>query len=254
MISPSSTNTQVTEIGDMIFRVCFIDPFQGYVGAKFATDKGFKTAAILFNRAQPTPPAFAAISIRHSPTWAAKSRPSRPTLTATTTFAQLTAIRQTHPDFIYIPGYCTEVVNIAKQARQLGITCPLIGGDGWDSEELKNAGTALDGCYFSNHYSHEEKRPEVQEFVKKYQDEFGKVPDGLAAMGYDAAILLFDAMGRAKSMSGDDLADAIASTKDFQAVTGKITIDENHNAKKLAVMEGITNGVPHYEATIQPPE
>jgi len=117
---------------------------------------------------------------------------------------------------------------------------------------LKNAGNALDGCFFSNHYSHEEKRAEVQEFVKKYQAEYGKIPDGLAAMGYDAAALLFNAMERSKSLKGQDLSDAIADTKDFPGVTGKISIDENHNAKKLAVVLGIKNGVPFYEATIQP--
>src|SRR3954471_3645209 len=210
MISPSSTNPQVTEIGDMIFRVCFIDPFQGYVGAKFATDKGMKSAAVLYNRAQ----AYSA-GLRGDFTKAFTSMGGKVTTEQAYSngdndfSAQLSAVRQTKPDFIYIPGYYTEVVNIARQARKLGIACPLIGGDGWDSEELKNAGDALNGCFYSNHYSHEEKRPEVQEFVKKYQAEYGKVPDGLAAMGYDAAALLFNAMERAKSIKGEDLSDAI---------------------------------------------
>jgi branched-chain amino acid transport system substrate-binding protein len=166
--------------------------------------------------------------------------------------AQLTKIREVGPDFIYVPGYYTEVVNIARQSRRLGLNVPLIGGDGWDSEELKNAGDALNKCYFSNHYSHEDTRPEVQAFVKKYQAAYGKVPDGLAALGYDAARLLFDAMDRAKSLGGKDLAAAIATTKNFPGVTGSITIDAQRNANKDAVMLEITNGVPKYVATIKP--
>lgn len=255
MITPSSTNPQVTEIGDMIFRVCFIDPFQGYVGAKFATDKGMKSAAVLYNRAQAYSSGLRGDFTKAFTSLGGKVTTEQAYANGDNDFsAQLSAIRETKPDFIYIPGYYTEVVNIARQARKLGITVPLIGGDGWDSEELKNAGTALDGCFFSNHYSHEEKRQEVQDFVKKYKDEYGKIPDGLAAMGYDAAALLFNAMERANAPSGADLADAIAATKDFPGVTGKITIDENHNAKKLAVVLGIKNGVPFYAATIQPPE
>ena len=125
---------------------------------------------------------------------------------ATTIFPRsLSSIREAKPDFIYVPGYYTEVVNIARQARRLGLNVPLIGGDGWDSEELRNAGDALNSCYFSNHYSHEDQRPEVQDFVKKYQAAYGKVPDGLAALGYDAARLLFDAMDRAEGAGANNL-------------------------------------------------
>ncbi|HWB20845.1 MAG TPA: ABC transporter substrate-binding protein, partial [Phycisphaerales bacterium] len=253
---PSSTNADVTAVGDMIFRVCFIDSFQGYVGAKFATDNlHLKKAATLYNRAQAYSSglnqdfknAFASMggSVVSEQAYSDGDNDFS---------AQLTAIRESKPDFIYVPGYYTEVVNIARQARNLGITIPLIGGDGWDSEELKNAGDALNGCYFSNHYSHEDQRPEVQEFVKKYQSRFGKIPDGLAALGYDAARLLFDAMDRAKDLGGKDLAAAIAATKDFPGVTGSITIDQNRNAKKAAVMLEIHDGVPKYVATIEPQE
>src|SRR6185369_1850074 len=138
-------------------------------------------------------------------------------------------------------------------ARRLGLTVPLIGGDGWDSEELKNAGDALNGCYFSNHYSQEDKSPAVQEFIKKYKDNYdGKVPDGLAALGYDAARILFDSMDRAKSLGGKDLAAAIAATKNFAGVTGTITINAQRNANKDAVMLEVVDGVPKYAATIKP--
>ena len=169
--------------------------------------------------------------------------------------AQLTAIREKNPQFIYIPGYYTEVVNIARQARKLGITVPLIGGDGWDSEELKNAGDALDGCYFSNHYSQEDKRPEVQEFLKKYEAEYGKTPDGMAALGYDAANLLFDAMERARASTGKDLAEAIAATKDFKGVTGNDHAStRSATPTKLAVIQKIQGGKFSYVATVEPPK
>lgn len=256
MISPSSTNPDVTAVGDMISRVCFIDPFQGYVGAKFVAENLKKTkGATLYNRAQ-------AYSSGLNTNFKEAFAKLGGTVVDEQAYsdgdndfsAQLSAIKAKGAEFIYVPGYYTEVVNIAKQARKLGLNVPLIGGDGWDSEELKNAGDALNGCYFSNHYSHEDPRPEVQEFVKKYQAKFGKVPDGLAALGYDAAKILFDAAARAPSMSGKDLAAAINATKDYQAITGKITIDANRNAQKDAVVLELVNGVPKYAATIPAPK
>ena len=256
MISPSSTNPDVTAVGDMISRVCFIDPFQGYVGAKFVAENLKKTkGATLYNRAQ-------AYSSGLNTNFKEAFAKLGGTVVDEQAYsdgdndfsAQLSAIKAKGAEFIYVPGYYTEVVNIAKQARKLGLNVPLIGGDGWDSEELKNAGDALNGCYFSNHYSHEDPRPEVQEFVKKYQAKFGKVPDGLAALGYDAARILFDAAARAQSMSGKDLAAAINATKDYQAITGKITIDANRNAQKDAVVLELVNGVPKFAATIPAPK
>lgn len=256
MISPSSTNPDVTAVGDMISRVCFIDPFQGYVGAKFVAENLKKTkGATLYNRAQAYSSglntnfkeAFAKLGGAVVDEQAYSDGDNDFS-------AQLSAIKAKGAEFIYVPGYYTEVVNIAKQARKLGLNVPLIGGDGWDSEELKNAGDALNGCYFTNHYSHEDPRPEVQEFVKKYQAKYGKVPDGLAALGYDAAKILFDAAARAKSMGGKDLAAAINATKDYQAITGKITIDANRNAQKDAVVLELVNGVPKYAATIPAPK
>jgi branched-chain amino acid transport system substrate-binding protein len=254
MITPSSTNPDVTAIGDMISRVCFIDPFQGFVGAKFAKENlNFSKGAVLYNRAQ-------AYSSGLNTNFKEAFTKLGGQVVSEQAFsdgdndfrAQLTAIREAKPDFIYVPGYYTEVVNIAGQARSLGLNVPLIGGDGWDSEELKNAGDTLNGCYFSNHYSHEDQNPAVQEFIKKYQSSFGKIPDGLAALGYDAARLLFDAMDRAPSLAGKDLAGAINSTKNFAGVTGTITIDANRNATKDAVVLEVVNGVPKYKATIKP--
>jgi hypothetical protein len=141
-----------------------------------------------------------------------------------------------------------------KQAKAKGIKVPFIGGDGWDSAELfKIAGTAANGNYFSNHYSHEEQRPEVQNFVANYKKKWGSTPDGLAALGYDAARVLFDAMDRAASLDGKTLSAAINSTKDFAGVTGKITIDEKRNAQKKAVILKIENNAAHLVTDIWPP-
>src|SRR5262249_38068259 len=140
--------------------------------------------------------------------------------------AQLASIRDAKPDVIYLPGYYNDVGNVVLQARKLGLTQPFLGGDGWDSAQLpKIAGPAIDGSYYTNPYSFQETRPAVQNFVEKYKKDYGSVPDGLAALGYDAALILFDAMKRAPSLGGADLAKAISETKDFSGVTGVITID-----------------------------
>ncbi len=256
MITPSSTNPKVTEIGDMIFRVCFIDSFQGYACAKFARGEPIKAgkAATLYNRAQAYSTGLNQY-FRKSFTELGGTVVSEQAYgDGDTDFsAQLTTIREAQPDVIFIPGYYTEVVNIAVQARRLGIAQPLLGGDGWDSEELKNAGTAVDDCYFSNHYSQSEQRPEVQDFVKRYQAVYGKIPDSMGATGYDAARILMDAIERAPSLGGKDLARVIGQTKDFPGVTGIITMDAQRNARKPVVILKVKDGKPSYLTTIPPP-
>jgi branched-chain amino acid transport system substrate-binding protein len=154
---------------------------------------------------------------------------------------------------IFVPGYYTDVANIAIQARKLGITVPLLGGDGWDSAKLAEiGGKAIEGCFYSNHSSPEDPSPVIQDFMRKYRDEYGATPDALAALGYDAGNMLFDAMKRAKSIGGNDLAAAINATKDFKAVTGNITIDSERNAVKSAVILEMKNGAPHYVTTVNP--
>jgi branched-chain amino acid transport system substrate-binding protein len=239
MISPSSTNAQVTTVGTMVSRVCFVDSFQGYVGAKFAVDDlHAMKVAVLYDQAQAYSKGLKDdFEKAYTGMGGAVATEQAYTGGDQDFSAQLTTIRATNPDAIYLPGYYTDVGNIALQARKLGIKAPFLGGDGWDSEKLAEiGGAAIEGSYYSNHYSHQEQRPEVQDFVKHYQAKYNAVPDGLAALGYDAARLLFDAMGRAPSLGGDDLAGAIAATKGFHGVTGLITIDENRNAQKPAVM------------------
>jgi branched-chain amino acid transport system substrate-binding protein len=257
MISPSSTNFQVTEVGDKIFRVCFIDDFQGWVGAKFARDtlKANK-AAILFDQSSPY-----SVGLQQEFEKAFKSMGGE--ITTMQAYnkgdqdftALLTVIRGSKPDVVYIPGYYNDVGNIAQQARKLEITVPLLGGDGWDSSKLAEiGGEAVEGAYYSNHYAQQDPNPRVQDFIKKFSEVYGEKPDGLAALGYDAARILFDAMGRAKSLTGEDLAAALAETTEFDGVTGKISIDEHRNAVKPAVMVQMKGGVPTFVATIEPPK
>ncbi|MEW6249493.1 MAG: ABC transporter substrate-binding protein [Planctomycetota bacterium] len=255
MISPSSTNPKVTEIGDMVFRVCFIDPFQGFACAKFARGEPIKAqkAATLFNRSQIYSTGLRDTFREHFTRLGGTITTEQAYQDGDADFsAQLANIRATAPDVIFIPGYYTEVINIAVQARRVGVTMPLLGGDGWDAEDLKNAGAALDGCFFCNHYSHDEDRPAVQEFVQKYQARCGRIPDGMAATGYDSAKLLVDAMRRAKALDGKSLAAAIAETKDFAGVTGVITIDAQRNARKPAVIVRVQGGKTSFATAIVP--
>lgn len=245
MISPSSTNPAVTQIGDMIFRVCFLDEFQGKVVAKFAVEElQAKKVAILFDQGQPYSKGLAdffekALKDLNGTVASRQAYDSaNPDVSA-----QLSTIKQASPDAIFLPGYYTQAANIISQARKLGITVPFLGGDGWDSDSLeKIGGEAVQGSYYSNHYSPEEDRPEVKTFVEKYKAKHGAAPDGLAALGYDAANLLFAAIDRSPSLSGKDLAAAIASTKAFPGVTGEITIDGNRDASKSAVIVKIDHG------------
>jgi branched-chain amino acid transport system substrate-binding protein len=167
--------------------------------------------------------------------------------------AQLTTIKNRKPDLIYIPAYYTDVALAGRQARELGLKQPLAGGDGWDSSKLYEiAQGSLDGSYFSNHYTHESPEPRVQEFVKKYKEAYGETPDALAALGYDAALVAIDAMKKAPDLTGPKLAEALANTKSFPGVAGTITIDQDHNAVKSAVVIGIEKNAPKYVATVNP--
>lgn len=255
MISPSSTNPKVTEVGDFIFRVCFTDPFQGKVLAKFAIeDLKAKTAGILVDTKSD-------YSVGLADFFKKTFQEMGGTIAVTQNYvggdidfkAQLTALKGKAPDVILVPGYYTEVGLILKQAKELGVKSIFLGGDGWDSPKLfEIAGKAANGTYISNHYSVEDKDPRVQEFIQKYKARYNEIPDGLAVMGYDAALVLVDAIKRAKSLKGEDLRDAIAATKNFQATTGMITIDEKRNAAKPAVVLKIEDGQYKFAKRVDP--
>jgi branched-chain amino acid transport system substrate-binding protein len=257
MISPSSTNPQVTEIGDMIFRVCFIDPFQGSVCAKFATEYeaiSAKKAAILTDQASPYSVGLQEEFEKAFEKLGGKVVSKQTYQAGDQDFsAQLTAIRSSEPDVVFLPGYYTDAGNVILQARKLGLTVPFLGGDGWDSSKLGEiAGSAIDGCYYSNHYSHEDQNPRVQDFIKKYKTRHQQIPDGLAALGYDAARILFEAMARSESLDGKALAAELAKIKDFDGVTGSISIDAERNAVKPAVILEMKDGKPKFVTTIKP--
>lgn len=254
MISPSSTNPKVTETGDYIFRICFIDPFQGSVMAKFALSKGWKNVALLTDVKQDYSVGLTHFFEDYIQKNGGKIASKQSYGSGDKDFkAQLTAIKATNPDAIFASGYYNEAGLIAVQARELGITAPLLGGDGWDSDSLiKVAGQAVEGCYFSNHYSNEDTNPKIEAFVKRFETKYQRKPDAMAALGYDSAMILFDAMKRAGSTEGPALRDAIAATKDFDAITGKITLDEKRNANKPAVILTIKDGKFSYVESLAP--
>ena len=256
MISPSSTNPKVTQISDYIFRVCFIDPFQGEVMAKFAINSlKAKKAAILFDSnsdyskglIQFFKAAFTKLggTIVIEKAYAQRDRDFT---------GQLTAIRDTTPDVIYVPGYYQEVGVIAKQTKQLGIKAPLLGGDGWDSPQLWDlGGDALNGNYISNHYSVDDPTPVIQDFVKRYKARYnGTAPDAIAALGYDATMVMADAIKRAGGTECVTLRDAIAQTANYKGITGVITLNSERNAVKPAVVLELKDKKFVYRETINP--
>lgn len=255
MITPSSTNPKVTQQGDYVFRVCFIDPFQGQVMADFAMNNlKAKTAAVLRDQKSDYSMGLADFFIKRFTEKGGKVLIDQSYVAGDVDFkSQLTTIREKKPDVIFVPGYYTEVGLIAQQARELGLKVPLMGGDGWDSSKLYEiGGKALDGCYFSSHYSPDSTDPKVQEFVKKYQAKYGQVPDALATLGYDAAGVLVAALKTAKSLDSADIRDAIAATKNYNGVTGSISLDADRNAVKPAVVLKISGGKASYVTTVNP--
>jgi branched-chain amino acid transport system substrate-binding protein len=258
MISPTSTNPRVTKDGDKtrpyVFRVCFIDPFQGTVMAKFANSKKITKVAILRDVGNDYSVGLADYFAKGFQGMGGQIVSDQSYKAGDQDFkAQLTAIKGKKPEAIYVPGYYTDVALIARQARELGIKVPLMGGDGWDSSKLYEiAKGALDGSYFSNHYTDEDPSPVIQEFVAKYKAAYGAVPDALATLGYDAAKVAFDAMERAKDMTGPSIREALEQTKGFQGVSGIITLDADHNAVKSAVVLGIEKNKAKYAATVNP--
>lgn len=254
MITPASTNEKVTEAGDHIFRVCFIDPFQGTVCAKFARKLGAKKAAILTDVSKD-------YSLGLAKSFREEFVKEGGVITGQQSYsggdkdfsAQLTAVKADNPDVIFLPAYYTEAPLIIRQARQLGITVPFLGGDGWDSPELVAVGgPAVEGCYFSNHFSNQSTDPKVVEFVKAYRARYNTDPDAMVALGYDSLKLLANAMKRAGTTDPAKVTAALAATKDFDGVTGTITLDAYRNPNKPAVILQVKDGKFAYVETISP--
>lgn len=242
MISPSSTNPSVTDTGNYIFRVCFIDPFQGYVMAKFlAENLNLKRVAILYDSSSDYSKGLAEFFQMHFQKMGGQITNVLTYKPQDTDFrSQLTTIRASKPDAVYVPGYYKSVGLIVRQARELGLEVPFVGGDGWSSPKLVEGaggpGKAIEGCYFSDHYAPDDPAPQIQEFVTKYRQRFGQTPGGLAALAYDAARVLFAAIEKAGKQDRAAIREAIANTRDFPGVTGVITINEFGDADKSAVV------------------
>jgi branched-chain amino acid transport system substrate-binding protein len=255
MISPASTNPKVTEVGDYIFRVCFIDPFQGTVMANFARKTlKLQNVAVLTDVKSDYSLGLAKFFKEGFVADGGKIAAEQNYSSGDKDFsAELTDIKAANPDGIFVPGYYTEVGLIALQARQLGITVPMFGGDGWESSSLVPiGGAAMEGDYFSTHFSPQSTSPAVQNFVKEFKAKYNETPDAMAALGYDSAMILADAMKRAGTTNGAKVRDALAATKDFPGVTGQITMDADRNASKAAVILTIKNGTFNYVQTVSP--
>lgn len=246
MLTPSSTNPEVTKKGNFIFRSCFIDPYQGAAIAQFAAKTlGAKTAAIMVDRKNDYSTGLEKVINETFTKFGGKIVATQSYQEGDQDFnAQLTSLKGANPEVIFVPGYYNDVGLIAKQARDKGITVPLIGGDGWDSEQLyKIGGSALNGSYFTNHYSPFDTDPKVVKFVNDYKAKYnGSTPDALAATAYDAANIMFDAIKRSKSLTGPDIRDALQATNAFPGVTGTVTFNEHRDAVKPIVMIEIKDG------------
>jgi branched-chain amino acid transport system substrate-binding protein len=256
LIAPSATDPAVTQIGDYIFRTCFIDTFQGEVMAKFAfnTLKARKAAILLDFNSPYSRGLSDFFELSFTRLGGQITNKQLYTFNDGDYRGQLNAIRLSDPDVIYIPGYYGNVALISKQAKQMGLTYPLLGGDGWDAPELwELGGDALNGAYISNHYSAEDPSAAIQKFVRDYKLLYGNLtPDAHAALAYDAMRLLADAIQRAGSTEGPKLQEALAHVKDFPGVTGLITINPERNAIKPAVILKLQDRAYIYQETIQP--
>lgn len=255
MVTPSSTNPKVTQVGDYIFRCCFIDPFQGTVCANFAYNSlKVKRVAILKDVKNE-------YSIGLTEFFTQKFTALGGTIVAEQAYsegdndfkAQLTALKSANAELIFVPGYYGEAALIVKQARELKIMIPFLGGDGWDSGKLLEiGGEAMNGTYYCNHYTPDDTSGLVRQFVANYKAKFNEVPDAVAALAYDAGRILFAAMTRAGTTEGPKVRDELARTKNFPGVAGMVTMDEHRNATKSAVIIQIQNQKLAYKETILP--
>ncbi len=261
-VAAATVNPKVTfdertgKVKDYTFRACFIDSFQGTVGANFALNglKAGKTA-IMTDSSSDYSKGLTEIfrstyvkaggKIVAEESYLQKDQDYKPILTK---------IKAQNPDLLYIPGYYEDVGKIIKQARELGMTIPVLGADAWDSPVLVEMGGAqpLNNTYFTNFYSIEDKNPVSNSFVDAYKKEYGQTPDSMAAMGYDAAKLLVDAIRRADSTDAKKIKEALAATKNFSSVSGEMSLNERHDAVRGVVIIELKDGKQVYKETVKP--
>ena len=254
-ITPTSTNEDVTLSLDgstkpTVFRACFIDPFQGFVMAKFATDQGFKTAFVMLDQGNDYVLGLAGEFDKHFTELGGEVVGTEAYTDTDTDFSAILAkVADSGAEVLYLPDYYPIVNLVGAQAKQLGVTAVMMGGDGWDSADLDRA--AADGGYYSNHYSPGDSRQIVVDWVSKYEAEHGVIPDALATLAYDAANLLFAAIAEA----GADDSAAVAAAMEalsYDAVSSLVTFDEFHNPVKGAVVLNVADGEIEYIANIEP--
>lgn len=256
MMAISSTNERVTAIGDYIFRICFIDPFQGAVLAKFAHGSlKARRVALLTATNSPYSVGLSAVLRERFTALGGEIVAEQKYAEGDKDFrAQLTAVRTAKPDVIAATGFYSEAALICIQARSLGLNIPIIGGDGWEAPQLTElGGKAVEGTYYCTYFSADNHAPEVRSFVQRYQKRWNnEKPEGVSALGYDAMYVIAAAMARAGTSDSPPFRDALAATRDFEGVTGKTTIDEKRNSQKAAVMLAVRNGQSEFFESVVP--
>lgn len=255
LVSPASTNPRVTAAGDCVFRVCFADPFQGEVLATFAYRRlGLHRAALMLDNSAPYAVGLTESFVKTFTALGGEIVARQQYTGGEKDFrAQLTAIKAAHPDFLFLPAYYAEAGLAARQARELGFTAPFLGGDAYEAPQfLDIGGQALEGTYYSTHYSPENDDPTVQAFVSRYRLRYNSIPNGLSALSYDAVRLIADAITRARSTARADVRAALASTRDFASVTGRTTINARRDAVKDAAIMTVRGGRIVFVETVRP--
>lgn len=261
-IAPMATNPYVTvdqasgKTKDFNYRTCFIDPFQGTVMAKFATaELGVGDAAILIDNSSDYAKGLAQFFKENFVKEGGAVTAEESYLQKDTDFkATLTKIKATNPDFLYVPGYYQEVGLIVKQARELGMNMPIAGGDGWDSAKMPEiaGAAALNNTYFSSLYSPEDSSDINKNFVAAYEKAYGQKPDVFAALSYDSALLVAEAIKNAGSTEPAKISEAMAKINGFSGVSGSVTFDDKHNPVKSAVILEYKDGAQSLKTKIKP--
>ncbi|MCR6545629.1 ABC transporter substrate-binding protein [Dehalobacterium formicoaceticum] len=262
LLTPSATADKVTvdeatgKAKEYAFRLCFYDSLQGNIGANFIYNNlGLKKAAVYIDTNSDYSKAIGSVFKKDFTALGGEIIAEENYVKTDQDYkATLTRIKNAKPEVIYLPGYYNNVGLIVKQAREMGITVPFVGADGYDSPDLVKLGGAknLNNVFFTNHYSSQDTDPKVRAFVEAFKAEYGDVPDAFAAMGYDAMYLMADAINRAGSDDPIAIKDALAATKDFPAVTGTLTMDDKHNPIKSVVILELVDGVPTFKDKIDP--
>jgi len=259
MITGAATNPKVTvyegKRKPYVFRACFTDPFQGYVAAVFALrDLKVRTAAVLYDVGNDYSRGLAEV-------FKSTFEKGKGSVVAYESYqkddvdfsALATKIRLKKPELVFIPDYYNKAGLIVRQLREKAVNCALIGTDGWDSPELiKIAGSTIVGGYFTNHYSPERKDKIAERFIARYREKHGSVPDALAALTYDAAMILLVTLDKLKEPGSEQLTKALSQLKNFQGVTGVISFDKNGDAVKSAVILRMEKDGPRYVTTVRP--